>query len=309
MKAIANEAQTHQNRHVKQALIDLRDHNRGLFRVAVRIALLPEQREDSWELFRPIVLDGIEGGDEALVDLVVHGVLERAEPPSFGHSTVYDAARRFILQSEGNRGERLNAHTPNEVKYLIESCAKRIRSIDPESAPFDEVLLVLGFVGEHLSIDEAHLGLCVAAALLLSPNVSSNLAPKWRDRLICAAKKAGKKGEEFHADFLAIALNNAIAYFGVDQRWTDQILHELRELYEKHGETDSAVREAFAKGLAMQVVLFLKAGYLVKAQAVYDELSVLYEKHADDDGVGSAWVGINTLITGSDAGDEEGGEG
>ncbi len=281
MEEIASDAKSHQNRHLKQALIKVRDENRDLFKVAIRIALLPELRADTWEAFRTIVLDGIENQNDALADLCTHGVLAHMEPPSFGHTTAYESARRFITIPLDDANSNLSNYAPDQIRYLIRSCAERVRSVDSESYPYAKVLLYLLPIGEELTVDDAHLGLCFAAVCLLSREALVNTSPKWLDRLYIAAKAASKKQAGMPPVLPALALTNAIAHSGSDFNRTDTLIKELHDLHTTHSDTDSAVREQFANGLINAI--YDSGSDFNRTDTLLKELRDLYTTHGGTD--------------------------
>jgi len=294
MEEIAADAKSHQNRHLEKALIRIRDKNRDLFKVATRIALLPELRIDTWEAFRPIVLNGIENKNDALADLCTHGVLVHMEPPSFGHTTAYESARRFITEPSDDPSSNLSNYAPVQIKFLIRSCAGKIDTIDQTVVPYSDALIHLGIPAALLLTDETDLGLCAAAVILHAPlPESAEIESKWFDRLLKAANSVATGVLKIPPVFLAAALTNAIGHSDSDFKRADAFLNELRQLDEIHGATDPAVREQFAKGLGLRMIQCLKEKKENEARDANEELKRLYEKYPNDEGELKIWKHVN----------------
>jgi hypothetical protein len=76
---------------------------------------------------RPVILAGLDR--TALDDLKLANVLDKEEPPSFGHPTRRDAARIFL---DRNRPQAVRA----EAEVLIFALAQSINAIDSSAIPY-----------------------------------------------------------------------------------------------------------------------------------------------------------------------------
>ncbi len=101
-----------------------------------RLALFPEiVTADDWAIHESIVLGEI--AKDALPRLQSRRILDPQEPyPTFGHTTRYEAARRWW----GDQGEA-KPFAREEAAHLIVRLASRIRSYEPTAMPFAQSLI------------------------------------------------------------------------------------------------------------------------------------------------------------------------
>lgn len=124
-------------------------------RLAARLALLPlTASSDAWKEIKPLVCDGL--NPEILDDLRLGGVLENAEPPSFGHAKRWDAARAWFIE------KRKNTIKP-EAEALVLAFASRIRDLSPEAMALTSALISLRQTASSLGLSVLPRGLCEAA--------------------------------------------------------------------------------------------------------------------------------------------------
>jgi ribulose bisphosphate carboxylase small subunit len=266
---LAHEAEQKQYTQLLSQLRELCDQQRPIFRIAVRLALLPAMRPDVWQTLKPIVLDNDAPAD-ALADLQKFRVLQQQNPPSFGHDTRLAAARHFVQSADD-----LRPYLPEQVKHLILSCARRLTRVDSDSVPFVESLLGLAFLSETLDLEDWILGLLVPPYLIMpSKSKEHELLEKWRTRMLQAALQA--RSDRSLAPFVSMGI---FAEFErtVGER-AEQWLNELRLLYEAHRD-NAPVLEWFIEGL---LSAFEKATGEIVGQRLA-EFQQLYESRQWDD--------------------------
>lgn len=261
---IVSEARTHQYTYVRDALRSIADSpdTRPHYRVAARLALVPELSAAGWEAMRPMILN--DAPPDALADLQRDRLLYSPSPPSFGHATKRDAARRFVLEDE-----LLCPFAPDLLESLILECAARVQSYDETVRPFLEVLVSLGLLAKSLDLHDGHLGLCAAAAFLLDTTVTA----EWRDRLTPAARLA--RTDARLAPLVRVGLVNAIGHSTGGN--VKEFLDELRTLSSRHPD-ESGSRRLLAMGLANA----FRNSTGEDAKDILDELRTLSNRHPDD---------------------------
>src|SRR5665213_4171804 len=94
---IAADAQGYRYGDFKVLLPALSKNERIL---AMRLALMPRLNEAHWRNFKDLVFDGLEDGDEMVVELNIKRVLEDGTYPTYGHETRHSAARRCFLENK-----------------------------------------------------------------------------------------------------------------------------------------------------------------------------------------------------------------
>ncbi len=262
-RRVAAEARGTQHAALRSTLEALRQADRALLKIAIRLALLPEMRPDSWEALRPLVIDK-DVPPDALPDLEARKVLQQQAPPSFGHTTRYEAARRFATTVDS-----LRAYARPEIEHLVLGCAARLNRTDPELLPFGESLVVLGLSAGQLGVHPAYIGLSGAAFSLLLPQLS----PAWPESLPAAASLA--REEPSVAPLVGMGLFHAFHDAEGDE--ATALLNELRTLEKAHPE-DAAVRQPLAMGL----VNALHDAEGDEATALLEELRTLEKAHPED---------------------------
>jgi hypothetical protein len=281
-------------------LDQLADDERSL---AIRLALLDNAGIESWSKISKVVLNA--NSAKSLDHLTRIGLLENANPPTYGHIKRADVAKVFLIQ-----------HYPNgiceELRYLVAACADQIVDIDAKSRPFAEALFTIKELQSHFNFTIKHqttqrllfaipklfgksipndalygaaeslngknlLAMCLYDVLTNTKNKTS-LA--HRDTLFDELKKlttnhSDPKILKWFAGVLVTVLNDAKD----DNNWSkrDSLLDELRYLAKNNDV--SAVRESFAYGLYNTLTHSKDEPDLARREALLNELRELAAKY------------------------------
>lgn len=136
LSRLANDAQQYRHREFDKLLPSLSAKHRG---VAMRLAIMPRMDQDSWQLFKSIVLSG--NDESTWRDLLRAHVLEDSERkgiPSYGHDTRHWAAYRWFADHPGFRLD-----LASEAASLIMDIGATWRSFAERDYPYAEALRAL----------------------------------------------------------------------------------------------------------------------------------------------------------------------
>jgi hypothetical protein len=117
-----------------------------LFNATIRLALLPEiTSAQMWEPYKEL-FDEHEC-DRMVTELQSRRILDvdKANFPSFGHTTAYDAVRDFLVHKPVAASQiDVRPHVRAELKDLIAALAGRVRTIAANDRPYAAALATLG---------------------------------------------------------------------------------------------------------------------------------------------------------------------
>jgi len=286
MERLASDAQAQRYPEVRAILEKLFYDNCASFDVALRLAIMPEFTSDlMWEPLRDIVLG--ESAPDVLVELQSRDLLRDMPPPTFGHTTRFEAVRQ-CLASNGI----LLPYARLEQERMLKQLASRIGAMDESDLPFGRALTTSLAMSDWLRVDPKLRWLAIAANSLFGS----------RDQI----------DEEFHqltalvgrelpdaSPLVGVVLSNELVYAKEEDDLSrrDTLLDELRNLVSRYPD-DAAVRERLAKGLVNTLNHAKEEDDLSRRDNLLDELRNLVSRYPDAAAVRELLAGglFNTLV-------------
>jgi len=256
-------------------------------RLGMRIAVLRQFRDrDDWELFRPIVLDGLPEAD--LGHLQALRLLDPTDYPTYGHATRHRGAMQWFA------GE-LPAPLAEETDRMIRAIGARVRGNDDSSLRHALCLQAMAFHLSYLRLGSTAKTV-IECIMCLFPR---SMRDKSRRDLVGATARAAAAIWPECAALLGMALFNTLGHAKAedDLPRRDALLRELRDLRKEHLE-DEAVRERLAMGLVNTLNDVKAEDDLPRRDALLQELRDLGNEHPEDGPVRKqlAMGLFNTLI-------------
>jgi hypothetical protein len=195
-------------------------------KLAMRIALFPRLDHEDWNIYKDILLHGVD--DEPLLALRDNNVFE--EDYAYGHETRQVAARRWFL-------EHFPARIKNEASALMFSLACRVDSTEPSNWPFVRALIWFASLADEFKLDDVTRSLGIAAASLVS-DVEVNTNLRLSAIRLCVQQQPRV------APLIAMGLLNHLGFAKRqnDLERRDALLEEIRRLQQAWPQ-DPAVRE------------------------------------------------------------------
>jgi hypothetical protein len=270
MERLASDAQAQRYPEVRAILEKLLHGNRASFDVALRLAIMPEFTSGPmWERLRDIVFG--ESTSDVLVELESRGLLRGRAPPTFGHTTRFEAVRQ-CLASNGT----LLPYARLEQERMLEQLGSRIGAVNDSELPFGRALATSLTMSDRLNVDPKLRWLATAANSLFGS----------RDQI----------DEDFHrltilvgrelpdvSPLVGVVLFNELIYAKEEHDLSrrDALLDELRDLVSRYPE-DVAVRERLGDGLFNTLMHAREEHDLSRRDALLDELRDLVSRYPED---------------------------
>jgi len=266
LEQLANDARVLRYREIPVILERLRTTDDELFRVALRLALLPEFPANSiWSDIASIVVS--ENWRGQLSSLKQADFLIRDDYPSIGHTSRYEVAQKFCVAEYGG-------YCTEEAHAIIIALAGEIRDVDLSTLPYAATLSAMKSAANQLKLGAGYVNLCNTASSMLGQAAESYGRASER---IDANRKLTDAYPEI-AIIVSMGLVNALHDATVEDQ--PALLDELRQLANQHPDDDN-VRNRLAMGL-------FNAFNWAAAEdqpALLDELRQLANQHPDDDNV------------------------
>jgi hypothetical protein len=145
LKQSAMDAQDYRYREFDRLLPDLSVSERTL---AARLAFFPRLDEQTWRLFREILVAGISEEESVFDELVNETVLENQDYPTYGHDTRHAAAGRWFTQ-------HLHHLIKSEGTKIIWRTAGQVVRVHEQTRPFAAALAACTDLADQLNMDKA----------------------------------------------------------------------------------------------------------------------------------------------------------
>jgi hypothetical protein len=268
LEATALEAQNYRYDEFETILPKLSNKTR---KVSMRLALMPAcASTDGWMALRQIALDGGKGKD--LDTLQSMDVLEAASPPTYGHATRLEAARRWFVKN-------CTVEFGEVCEELIFRLGGEIPDVAPRSLPFASSLSELEPICARLGTSAVARAVCIAALALFGDF-------DFDSRSLIGVTSAVDQSHSKVTALLGIGLFNSLTAASdvgaLEQR--DALLHELRALGSAFSQNPTT-RDWLARGLFNTIVDAKQEGMLERRDALLDELRTLASSFPQDPAV------------------------
>jgi hypothetical protein len=241
-------------------------------RLGMRLAILPQFGDvDDWEVFKPIIFEGLSGAD--IAPLQERHLLEAAAYPTYGHATRHAAALGWFSR-------QLPAPLAQETDCMVRTVAGRFRGTDGASLRFAGTLQAMALQLSSLPLSSNAVTVLESALCL----ITEGAAYRGRQDLVAAKARHVAGAWPGYGPLAGVALFNAMcgAREEEDLARCDSLLEELRALGQAHPE-DAAVRGPLAAGL-YNAALYLasKRKDLARCDSLLEELRELGQAHPED---------------------------
>lgn len=267
LRDAATEAQLGRYPEFDKKLPDLDSATRQL---CIRLALLPDSKENHWSALRPLLTNDVPAS--SLDRLVREGLIENATSPTFGHRTRSAYLVRWLIENCSNECR-------DECISLILAFAREIQTFNPDIGPFVHALVALSYPAELFGVDNCRRGFCEAAIGLSSFPIAGVL-------LLQTSKQLQHELDPSVAPLTAMGLFNALEYANTETVATDPnvFLGELRALQRSYSD-NGQVRECVARALYNSSSYSGLAGDLPRSEDLLDELGALQKNYPTDNEV------------------------
>jgi hypothetical protein len=188
-------------------------------------------RPDTWELFRPIVLEGLP--EDSLAHLEAAQVLLTQSPPSYGHDTRLSAAKSYLTGRDA-----LSPYAREQIRRLVLGCARQVTALDTKAVPFIEAIFSAANYRDAL-IDETTRALITSFLLLMDLEGRRGAVSQSGREQVCRAVRLAR-GDPSLVPAVAVTLYAAITRSHGQE--SDFWLRELRELSLAHLEIPAVRR-------------------------------------------------------------------
>jgi hypothetical protein len=272
LRATAIEAQNYRYDEFETILPRIPEEVRA---ASMRLVLLPATSNvDGWNALRQTALGSANA--RVLDTLKTMNVLESGVPPSYGHATRLEAARRWFIENcTGEFGEL--------CEELIFNLGCEIQDVAPHAIPFASSLADLQPLSVCLRTSTGAQAVCIAALALMGV---FDFDSKSLAGMTAGIGQSRSKVVPLLAAALFNSLNAASDVHAVDQR--DEMLNELRTLARAFPQ-DTAARDWLARGLFNTIIDTASVGMLKSRDALMDELRALAGLFDQDSSV-RAWL-------------------
>jgi len=231
------------------------------FRLAIRLALVPEVC-NHWQSLKDVILK--ERSSTAIDELANKKVLEKRNPPSFGHSQRWEYAQKYFINKQKNA-------LTEEVSAIIPALVEKYPSIseDADSVANIIVLAALSRLAyeQELELSTIDLALCQSAASFIGDLTQFDI-------LIQEALRIAKTIElSVVPPILCCGLGQALYHVeGRENAYRrEAVLEALRALAKAYPK-DTHIRVHLAKGLCQILSATGSEGHLECADSLLDEL-------------------------------------
>jgi hypothetical protein len=269
LKAEADDAEGFLYRELDRLLPSL---NPDQLTLALRLALIPRASADTWQVYEPVVMEGIE--DEVRLECSESGLLEGDDVPTYGHDTRHRAVALWFTGKAKYRPRVLK-----EAGRLIVEFAPRIDFIASASIP-----LTAGIRTVFRTVGPA--GLPPLAQAIGAANLAF-----WNENpgpAILAVQPWPGTPEQRRqlAPFLGRSFYNIIidARDAKDLGQATAVLDFLRRLHLDFPDL-VVVRQRFAMMLVDVTNMFRAAGKTADSDSLMAELKALHQASAPETGV------------------------
>ncbi len=315
----ANDANAYAYPEFDSIFPKLLSNQRALFDKVARLALVSEQiSKREWDSIKKIVLDN--SPESCLTDLESLGILVSESPPSFGHTSRYEAAGQWLITNK-----QAKPYVKELLKKFILKLTERVNYVDDNSVDVGRALISLIKPATELGLSPAALCVCVASATILGApldnkesallqNESLNIAkesPPLRIYIASALAKATilsisdknnvstdnlfKKLDDIYeldrndTKIKAILMGSYVTYFRscIDSKnWikSESILNKLRDFY-LHDKNNDLTRDLFSRTLGAAMIGAHYTNDHEKENRILDEFRTIHLNHRDDDNV------------------------
>lgn len=271
-----DDAHSNRFRELKDIIIELSDKT---CRLAIRLILLDNSGIVSWAQLREVVLTGFEVGD--LDDLVRCGLLESADPPTYGHAKRAEDARLLLYDLYKNTFHE-------ELSNLVDACADQIFTTDNDSRHFAVALITVGKLLGGFQTDQLEPNL---QRLLLSAKTLFGMPVSTDDLL-------GGTNIQHGYRLLAIGLLNTMDTIRVKGSLSllEKYLGDLTSLAEVHNEP--VLRKLLARGMFNTLNAAITEGSHLRRDELLNDLRTLLKDYEEPTGrEWLAWGLHKTLCT------------